>query len=101
VQWLSSTTLSESQNDSSLLSDLDSLTASSGLNYSPDMRGSHATLYTQAVRSGGSNVYSDPIDHYGLRGLLAITSPDSPSDLLMMTIGDDPSNLGLNLDSTE
>ncbi|CAO3678910.1 unnamed protein product [Umbelopsis ramanniana] len=97
VQWLSTTNLSDLQNDSSLLlHDMDSLGRST-----PGL--ADQDLYGAEVRSSSSNMFSgsdDAAGPYGLRGLLAITGDDSPSDLLMMTIGCDPSSLGLDLDST-
>lgn len=90
MQWLSATTLSDAHNDSTSLNDLDSIARSTSdeqVLYSPD---SHIGAYSD-----------NDVGPYGLRGLLAITSEDSPSDLLMMTIGDDPSNLGLDLDSSK
>lgn len=90
MQWLSATTLSDAHNDSTSLNDLDLIARSTSdeqVLYSPD---SHIGAYSDK-----------DVGPYGLRGLLAITSEDSPSDLLMMTIGDDPSNLGLDLDSSK
>ncbi|KAG2178732.1 hypothetical protein INT44_001885 [Umbelopsis vinacea] len=96
VQWLSTTNLSDAQNESILLHDMNALDRLNPGFADQDM-------YSAEVRSASSNMFSgneDAAGPYGLRGLLAITADDSPSDLLVMTVGCDPSSLGLDLDST-
>ncbi|KAG2174328.1 hypothetical protein INT43_004351 [Umbelopsis isabellina] len=92
VQWLSATTLSE-QSDLPSVGDSGFLTqGSTGLDngYSPQIARSSASVYS-----------SHDTGPYGLHGLLAITSNYATDDLLMMTLGHDPANLGLDLDSPD